>query len=103
MLELRWQRSLGRAWPAWPVVGATSGSSSPWRSSSMSCLSFVSITSQLNRLVTLVFFWVGVLCAYLLALFSLPQLHDVLGQRLRRILRTIAVEYIALVFASDFI
>ena len=49
------------------------------------------------------FFWVGVLCAYLLALFSLPQLHDVLGQRLWRILRTIAVEYIALVFASDFI
>ena len=49
------------------------------------------------------FFWVGVLCTYLLALFSQPQLRDVLGQRLWQICRTIAVEYIALVFASDFI
>jgi hypothetical protein len=51
----------------------------------------------------MVFFWVGVLCTYLLALFSLPQLRDALGPRLWRISRTIALEYIALVFASDFI
>jgi hypothetical protein len=51
----------------------------------------------------MVFFWVGVLLTYLLALFSLPQLRDALGPRLWRISRTIALEYIALVFASDFI
>jgi hypothetical protein len=51
----------------------------------------------------MLFFWVGVLCTYLLALFSLPRLRDVLGLRLWQISRTIAVEYIALVFASDFI
>jgi hypothetical protein len=50
------------------------------------------------------FFWVGILCTYLLALFSLPRLHDALGQQpLWRILRAAAIEYIALVFADDFI
>jgi len=49
------------------------------------------------------FFWVGILCTYLLALFSLPQLRDGLGPRLWRTFRTIALEYIALVFAADFI
>jgi hypothetical protein len=51
----------------------------------------------------MVFFWVGMLCTYLLALFSLPRLHDALGPRLWRAFRTIALEYIALVFAADFI
>lgn len=51
----------------------------------------------------MVFFWVGMLCTYLLALFSLPRVRDALGPRLWRIFRTGAVEYIALVFASDFI
>jgi hypothetical protein len=49
------------------------------------------------------FFWVGVLCTYLLTIFSLPQLRDALRPRVWRISRTIAIEYIALVFASDFI
>ena len=49
------------------------------------------------------FFWVGILCTYLLALFSLPRLHDALGPPLWRILRTVAIEYIALAFAADFI
>jgi hypothetical protein len=51
----------------------------------------------------MVFFWVGIVCTYLLALLSLPVLHDALEPRLRRILRTVAVEYIALVFVADFI
>lgn len=51
----------------------------------------------------MVFFWVGILCTYLLALFSMPLLHDALGPPLWRILRTVAMEYIALVFAADFI
>jgi hypothetical protein len=51
----------------------------------------------------MIFFWVGVLCTYLLTIFSLPQLRDALGLRVWRISRTIALEYIALVFASDFI
>ena len=49
------------------------------------------------------FFWVGIFCTYLLALISLPRLHDTLGPRLWRTLRTAAIEYIALVFAADFI
>ncbi len=51
----------------------------------------------------MVFFWVGILCTYLLALFSLPRLRDALGPRLWRIFRAIALQYIALVFAADFI
>ena len=33
----------------------------------------------------------------------MPRLHDALGPPLWRILRTVAMEYIALVFAADFI
>ncbi len=51
----------------------------------------------------MILFWVGVLCTYLLALFSLPRLRDLFAPRLWRIFRTIALEYIALVFAADFI
>jgi hypothetical protein len=51
----------------------------------------------------MIFFWIGVLCTYLLALFSLPRLHDLLKPRLWRTFRAIALEYIALVFAADFI
>lgn len=51
----------------------------------------------------MLFFWVGIFCAYLLALFSLPGVRDALGPRLWRIVLTLALEYIALVFAVDFI
>ena len=51
----------------------------------------------------MVFFWVGIFCTYLLVLFSVPQLRDALEPRLWRIFRTIALEYIALAFAADFI
>ena len=51
----------------------------------------------------MVFFWVGIFCTYLLALFSAPRLRDALEPRLWRIFRTIALEYIALAFAADFI
>jgi hypothetical protein len=51
----------------------------------------------------MVFFWVGILCTYVLALFSLPRLREALGPRLWRISCMIAMEYIALVFFVDFI
>jgi hypothetical protein len=51
----------------------------------------------------MVFFWLGILCTYILALFSLPWLQGLLGPRLWRLFRTIALEYIALAFAADFI
>jgi hypothetical protein len=51
----------------------------------------------------MVFFWVGIFCTYLLALLSLPRLQDALEPRLWRILRTIALEYIAIAFTADFI
>jgi hypothetical protein len=46
----------------------------------------------------MVFFWLGIVCTYLLALFSVPRLRDAIGQRLWR-----ALNYIALVFAAHFI
>jgi hypothetical protein len=51
----------------------------------------------------MLFFWAGVFCTYALALFSLPRLRDLLGQRLWRIGCELALQYIALVFADDFI
>jgi hypothetical protein len=51
----------------------------------------------------MIFFWVGILCTYLLALFSFPRLRDALGPRLWRISCMIAMEYITLVFFVDFI
>jgi hypothetical protein len=51
----------------------------------------------------MIFFWVGILCTYLLALFSLLRLREALGPRLWRTFRAIALEYIALAFAADFI
>ena len=51
----------------------------------------------------MVFFWAGILCTYLLALFSLPRLRDALGLRMWRISCMIAMEYIALVFFVDFV
>jgi hypothetical protein len=51
----------------------------------------------------MVFFWAGVLCTGLLALFSIPRLRHALGPRLWRMFCTVALEYIALVFAADFI
>lgn len=49
------------------------------------------------------FFWVGILCTYLLALFSLPRFRETVGPRLWQIYRAAALEYIALVFATDLI
>jgi hypothetical protein len=49
------------------------------------------------------FFWVGIVFTYLLALFSLPRVRDAMGPRLWRISLVIALNYIALVFAADFI
>jgi hypothetical protein len=51
----------------------------------------------------MLFFWAGVACTYALALFSLPRLRDLIGQRWWRIAMEIALQYIALVFADDFI
>ncbi len=49
------------------------------------------------------FFWVGIAFTYLLALFSLPRVRDTLGPRLWRISLVTSLNYIALVFAADFI
>jgi hypothetical protein len=49
------------------------------------------------------FFWIGIVLTYLLALFSLPRVRDAMGPRLWRISVLIALNYIALVFAADFI
>ena len=51
----------------------------------------------------MIFFWVGVAATGALALFSLPRFRELLGPRLWRIGCTLALEYIALVFAVDFI
>lgn len=51
----------------------------------------------------MIFFWVGVLCAYALALLSAPRLHELLGARLWRLSCQTALHYIALVFAVDFV
>jgi hypothetical protein len=51
----------------------------------------------------MIFFWAGILCTYLLALFSLPRFRDALGPRLWRLFLAISLEYIAIVFATDFI
>jgi hypothetical protein len=51
----------------------------------------------------MVFFWVGIGFTYVLALFSLPRVRDAVGPRLWRISLVIALNYIALVFAADFI
>lgn len=51
----------------------------------------------------MLFFWVGALCTYALALLSWPRLRDALGPRWWRRCCTVALEYIALVFAADFI
>jgi hypothetical protein len=56
-----------------------------------------------NQRTLMLFFWVGVACTYALALFSLPRLRDWLGPRLWRASMEIALNYIALVFADDFI
>jgi hypothetical protein len=51
----------------------------------------------------MLFFWIGIFCTYLLALFSLPRFQDALEPRLWHLLRTIALEYIAIVFTADFV
>jgi hypothetical protein len=51
----------------------------------------------------MLFFWAGVLATCALALFSLRRLRDWLGPRLWRGLVEFALQYIALVFAVDFI
>jgi hypothetical protein len=51
----------------------------------------------------MVFFWIGIFCTYLLALFSLPRLRGAFDPRLWRFLRTIAMEYIAIAFTAGFV
>jgi hypothetical protein len=49
------------------------------------------------------FFWLGIVFTCLLALFSPPRLRDVMGPGLRWISLMVALNYIALVFAAEFI
>ena len=62
-----------------------------------------SLTRPLLQGWTLVFFSVGPLCIYMLVLFSLPWGREIIGSSLWRIFCAIALEYIALVFAADFV
>jgi hypothetical protein len=48
-------------------------------------------------------FWAGIACTYLLALSSWARVRDALGRRLWELFSTLAIEYIAFVFALDFI
>lgn len=50
-----------------------------------------------------VFFTIGAIWVYLLALFSIPRLSRMLGPVRWRILRTIGLEYISFAFLIDFI
>lgn len=56
-----------------------------------------------DRRSPMLLFWGGVLCTYALALLSLPRLRSWLGPRAWRISCEAAMQYIALVFAVDFI
>jgi hypothetical protein len=51
----------------------------------------------------MLFFWAGVLATCALSVFSLRRLRDWLGSLVWRILSEAAMQYIALVFAADFI
>lgn len=51
----------------------------------------------------MLFFWAGVACTYALALFSLSRVRDWLGSRLWRFFTALAMHYVALVFAVDFV
>jgi hypothetical protein len=56
-----------------------------------------------NQRTPMLLFWAGVACTYALALLSLPRLCAWLGPRAWRIASEGAMQYIALVFAVDFI
>jgi hypothetical protein len=49
------------------------------------------------------FFGVAVLWTYLLALFSIPRLHEALGSKAWWFLRVVGLNYIAYAFATDFL
>jgi len=51
----------------------------------------------------MLFFWAGILCTYLLALLSFVQFRRFRESRVWWWLRTFSIEYIAFVFALDFI
>jgi hypothetical protein len=51
---------------------------------------------------SLIFLGIGVFFVYLLALLSISGFAAALGQRATRIVRTVGIEYIALVFLIDF-
>ena len=52
--------------------------------------------------ITLIFFGIGVIWVYLLALLSIPRLAAKLRPGTVRLLRTVGVEYIAFAFLVDF-
>lgn len=61
----------------------------------------IAVETRPNGLM--IFFWFGAFCTLLLALLSMPRMREALGNRLWRLVCTTAMEYIALVFAADFI
>ncbi len=61
------------------------------------------MTVAADQRAPMLLFWAGVACTYALALLSLPRLRGWLGPRVWRIACEGAMQYIALVFAVDFI
>lgn len=60
-------------------------------------------TGPVLPLGSVVFFGVGLVFAYVLALFSIPTLSARLPARARRLLFTVGMEYIGLAFLRDFL
>jgi hypothetical protein len=52
---------------------------------------------------TFIFFGGAAACAYLLALFSIPKLHEALGAKYWRVLNVVGMNYLAYAFIVDFV
>jgi len=93
MLVARWQDRWGHVSSYCHGAAVTLGFLLRQLRPSTLALCFGFFASHLNRTVG----------TYFLALLSRPHLHGALEPRLWRVLRTVAMEYVALVLATDFI
>ena len=90
-------------WNPWRAEAANSVSPSRPRRWFMLASSFGSSITSADPSGGMTLFWAGILSTYLLALFSFLPLSNPLGRGLWRVLRLLGMEYIAFVFATDFI
>jgi hypothetical protein len=65
-------------------------------------LFWISIRQPLPN-AAIIFFSIGVMWTFILTLYSVRRLRSALNAKLWRVLRTIGLEYIALVFLADFV